>query len=368
MNSWRKYIVFLVCSTILNNIFAAGFTVEQPRDEKFFNYKANYLIQTHLFQKRLKKKWDNPEISTSKKWVGYNENLTQKQVIDFENNTIALETITTSEQQAKFEFPVLLQDLYNKSLQDALKNDPIDTDTIKSINENNNAVLIDLSDLEIQNELQTQLQNAPLIKVQHKDHAIYKTKLKLPKKSVQKKAKRYFKVVKKYSQRYKIEANLIYAIMHSESDFNPLARSTAPAYGLMQIVPQTAGMDAYRFVYKKTRIPSSKYLYNPDNNIKLGSAYLHLLYFYIFKDVENDKSRLYLTIAAYNSGAGNVSRAFIDSTKVQNAIETINTMQPQMVYDKMLKDLPYNETKRYLEKVTAKLEAYEQLLKNDFAL
>ena len=360
------YIILFVLS--VNTLVAAGFTVQKPQETEFFAYKQNYLIQTYKYTKKIKQKWDSVEYTTSKKWVGYNKDLTQKQVIDFENNTIALETITTSSENAKLQFPILLKDLYNKSLQEALQNDPIDTDTKTKQTQNEKIELIDLQDEDIQNELEKQLEESPLIKVTHKDHTIYKTKLKLPKRSIIKKAKRYYEIVQKYSQKYNINANLIYSIIHSESDFNPLARSTAPAYGLMQIVPQSAGMDAYKFVYKKNRVPNSQYLYNPDNNIKLGSAYLHLLYFYIFKDVPNELSRMYLTIAAYNSGAGNVSKAFVDSTNVKKAIQLINIMEPQMVFNKLIQDLPYNETKRYLEKVTSKLDQYAQLLKSDFVL
>lgn len=363
-----KLFYIILCIVFAHTLFASGFTIQVPKKQEFFDYKQNYLIQTHKFTKKIKQKWDSVEYSTSKKWVGYNEDLTQKQVIDFEKNTIALETISKSDYQAKLEFPVLLKDLYKKSLQEAIKNDPIDTDTKTKVLQNDTVEIIDLQDTQIQHELEEQLQNAPMIKVQYKDHTIYKTKLKLPKKSIVRKAKRYIDIVKKYSKKYKIEPHLVYAIIHSESDFNPMARSSAPAYGLMQIVPQTAGMDAYKFVYRKKRIPSSQYLYNPDNNIKLGSAYLHLLYFYIFKEVANEKSRRYLTIAAYNTGAGNVSKAFVNSTSVKRAIKKINTLDPQMVYNIMLEKLPYKETKKYIEKVTGKLEAYNTLLLNDFTL
>ena len=71
----------------------------------------------------------------------------------------------------------------------------------------------------------------------------------------------------------KIPQELIYAIMESESSFNPMARSNIPAYGLMQIVPRSAGIDAYNFLYKEKKLLSSRYLYNPSNNIKMGTAY-----------------------------------------------------------------------------------------------
>ena len=62
-----------------------------------------------------------------------------------------------------------------------------------------------------------------------------------------------------------------------------MARSHIPAYGLMQIVPKTAGIDAYQYLYNKKRLLSSSYLYNSENNIEIGSAYLHILYYKYLK-------------------------------------------------------------------------------------
>ncbi|MFC1814544.1 murein transglycosylase domain-containing protein [Thermodesulfobacteriota bacterium] len=101
----------------------------------------------------------------------------------------------------------------------------------------------------------------------------------------------------------------LYAIMKTESDFNPYALSHAPAFGLMQIVPATAGRDVSIYL-EKEGLPSDKFLFNPENNIKYGATYLHLLNYKYFKEINNPVSREYCVIAAYNTGAGNVLRTF----------------------------------------------------------
>lgn len=51
---------------------------------------------------------------------------------------------------------------------------------------------------------------------------------------------KYADIVRRASQRYDIPEDLIYAIIKTESSFNPYAVSWANAYGLMQVVPKTA--------------------------------------------------------------------------------------------------------------------------------
>ena len=66
-----------------------------------------------------------------------------------------------------------------------------------------------------------------------------------------KKAKEVKPYVDKYSQKEQIPIEFIFAIIHSESSFNPLSRSYVPAFGLMQIVPTTAGADAMQYISGK---------------------------------------------------------------------------------------------------------------------
>lgn len=183
----------------------------------------------------------------------------------------------------------------------------------------------------------------------------------MPSDAMVKKSKEYESEVTKQGKIREIPKSLIFAIMHSESSFNPKARSHIPAFGLMQIVPSSAGRDVYNFLYKEEKLVSDTYLYNSTNNITMGTAYLHMLYYKYLSRITNDESRLYCAIAAYNTGAGNVARTFSKTTNMANAAPIINSMTPKQVYNKLLKDLPYDETKNYLQKVTARMHSYSEI-------
>ena len=155
--------------------------------------------------------------------------------------------------------------------------------------------------------------------------------------------------VKQYANRFKMEEALVYAVIQTESDFNQYAVSGAGAYGLMQIVPRTAGRDAYLYVKKRDHIPSKQYLFNAKNNIELGVAYLRLLDTKHFAAIKNPLSREYCIISAYNTGSGNVLKVFHkDRYKAQ---QIINRLSPRDVYIKLRNHLPYMETRNYLQKV-----------------
>jgi len=90
-------------------------------------------------------------------------------------------------------------------------------------------------------------------------------------------SQRFQDFINDYSNQFKLPPELIYAVIHTESYFNPKAKSHVPAFGLMQIVPKYAGRDAYQFLYDQDKMLSSNYLYEPKQNIELGTAYLRLL-------------------------------------------------------------------------------------------
>lgn len=160
------------------------------------------------------------------------------------------------------------------------------------------------------------------------------------------------------SGRFKVPDELVFSVIENESSFNPRAISPIPAYGLMQLVPRTGGADAYEFVYGKQRIVDMEYLFNPLHNIELGAAYLHLLHYRYFRKLENPESRLYCSIAGYNTGPGNVSRAFTGTKKLSPLAAAVNSMTPRQVYERLESDLPYEETRRYLVKVTRSMKKY----------
>lgn len=164
-------------------------------------------------------------------------------------------------------------------------------------------------------------------------------------------AQRYRPLVDRYAAQYKVSPSLIYAIIKTESNFNPFAVSSAPAYGLMQLVPASGGREGWRIAKGEDGIPSKHYLFEPENNIELGVAYLNILSFKQLERVENPIAREYCVISAYNTGPSNVLRAF--SKNKDEAVNIINSLQPPEIYQRLRAQLPYDETRRYLHKVVS---------------
>jgi membrane-bound lytic murein transglycosylase C len=163
-------------------------------------------------------------------------------------------------------------------------------------------------------------------------------------------AARYQASVDKYATQYHVRPSLVLAIMRTESNFNPFAVSGAPAYGLMQLVPTSAGREAYRRVQGVDQVPSSDYLLDPEHSIELGTVYLGILSNEEFHAIEKQDSREYCVIAAYNTGPHNVTRTFAADRK--EALSDINGMDSAAVYERLKTKLPYEETRQYVVKVT----------------
>lgn len=168
---------------------------------------------------------------------------------------------------------------------------------------------------------------------------------------VNRQAAHYAPVVQRYARRFDVSESLIYAVIKTESNFNPFAVSSAPAYGLMQIVPTTAGRDAFHHAFNEDRIPQRDYLFVAKQNIELGAAYLDLLESDYLAGVRHPVSREYCTIAAYNGGIGSVLRTFGDGR--ESALQAINQAKPAEVYHHLRQKLPRAETRQYLAKVLA---------------
>lgn len=89
--------------------------------------------------------------------------------------------------------------------------------------------------------------------------------------------------------RYKIPANLVRAVMHAESAFNPGAVSAVGASGLMQLMPETA-----RDMFVKD-------IFEPRENIEGGVRYLRVL----ANEFDGDMVKM---VAGYNAGPDAVRR------------------------------------------------------------
>jgi soluble lytic murein transglycosylase len=107
---------------------------------------------------------------------------------------------------------------------------------------------------------------------------------------------RYTAIVRGHAAHYDLDPAMLAAVIEAESKFNPNARSSAGAVGLMQLTPRTAKGIA---LYTGGHNFHLSDLTNPEINVRYGAWYLrHLL------DHYHDDERL--ALAAYNAGEENV--------------------------------------------------------------
>lgn len=169
-------------------------------------------------------------------------------------------------------------------------------------------------------------------------------------------AARFAHYIEAAAREFGLDPNLLYAIMETESHFNPFAVSRTGALGLMQIMPERAGRDAMKLLTGVSRAPTQVELIDPKTNIRLGAAYLALLQQHYLKAIEHPRSREYAVIAAYNGGASRAIAVFSDNPP--QAMRSINALPPQMVYDSIKRRHASAETRGYLEKVTTAKSRY----------
>ena len=325
------------------------------RDIKRFEKDFKNLMAT--FRKAVFAVWSKKEAKEPKPkvYVKYTQNYLSRAAVDFDKGLITIETLDqkTPEKSLKTAIATTLLTPDDPRAVDLYTAKPIKLGEIpflyREVKDHEGKDIRwawraeRFADHLVANRLQTrQIKNHGTVKT------IYYLSTAMVKDHLLVRAKKYMMLVQRSAKEFSVSKNLIYAIMKTESDFNPYAVSSAPAFGLMQIVPTTAGQDVNRFL-KKSGLPTREFLFKPANNIKYGSAYLHLLNYKYLNDIQNPVSREYCVIAAYNTGAGNVLRTF--DRKRGLAPERINRLDPLDVFNTLRRKLPYKETRRYLVKV-----------------
>lgn len=145
----------------------------------------------------------------------------------------------------------------------------------------------------------------------------------------------------KYSQRYNVDPCLVAAVIKAESNFDGNAVSHRGAYGLMQIMPDTALWVAKNMELKDYKLEK---LYDNEINIAMGCWYINNLNKEFNGDIE-------LVLAAYNGGRGNVQKWLKDSKYSDDG--------------KKLKSIPFGETDKYVKKVKTNYNIYLKLYKDE---
>jgi len=343
------------------------------------------------FRREVRATWQDFEISTKKDWVEYSEDLTGRSRVDFETGEVEVEVLVPEEQAVqnpKATTERLAQEI-ERLVEDRGKARDYPLPAAPPIEE---PAAVPAPPKEIppppllpspvlEDQLQTQT-GRPVSSENKKEFAreivetrpLKETVMETEKGNLVKarvafslvpdhlriRGEKYLASVRRESGRFDISVPLAFAVIHTESYFNPKATSPAPAYGLMQLVPRSGARDAYRFVYGQDRILPPDYLYVPGNNVELGCAYLGLLKNRYFRNVKDPQNALYCAIASYNTGAGNLSRSLAGKARIQPAIDRVNTMDPEEFYTYLRENLPYAETRDYIKKVRERMRLYKE--------
>lgn len=147
----------------------------------------------------------------------------------------------------------------------------------------------------------------------------------------------YEDIVGKYAKQYNIDKSLVASIILAESHFTSDAKSHRGAVGLMQIMPDTGAWIAKNIGDKSY---NAEKLYDPETNIHYGVWYISFL----MKEFKNNEV---LTVAAYNAGHGQIE-------------EWIKMYRWGKDF-RDFKQIPFEETRNYVEKVFNNKKSYQKL-------
>ena len=135
-----------------------------------------------------------------------------------------------------------------------------------------------------------------------------------------------------------VPVSFLIAFARQESAFDPVARSTANARGILQMLHSTARSAARRAGESS---PTLSDLYDPEINIRLGGHHIAWL-------LKRYDQMLPLTAAAYNAGESRANRWIRDAAG--------------WPMDVWIETIPFRETRDYVKNVLAFNQVYSHLL------
>ncbi len=337
--------------------------------------KAEYNRLMGRLQDESGKQWGPREARTlpgRTRYVKYTENYRNRVVVDYDAGTILIEHLDDAQVRDKLRRATVVAlltpgdpgavDLFSDK-EVTLDGTPYLQDLVV---DQNDVVLRTREDVERYADfLVGQRLQQRRIDVRGRTKTVYYVRMNMVQGDIDPRALKYAGLVREHSERTRVSRSLIYTIIRIESAFNPYAVSSAPAYGLMQLVPASGGREAYRKSRSEDVIPSKELLFVPGNNIELGSAYLGvLLQDSPLNAIRDPLSREYCAIAAYNTGPSNVYRAFSSlngRARQDEALAAINRLRPDAVFDALRRKLPYAETRSYIVKATQTRKQYAMM-------
>ncbi|MBN2789401.1 MAG: transglycosylase SLT domain-containing protein [Candidatus Delongbacteria bacterium] len=316
---------------------------KQERDAELDAYKLRVEKERKEWKEYVNKvrgQWGEYTGSTPKAWAEYSNDLKALSVVDFENNYVEIATIVDTDDKAKSEaqiqkrFEELLaakeEGTQRKLLQGQIKFEQ-DANYVKpkkkvefkepitSVPKKEEKVVTEENQKEfVKKTVEKKLKKEVILGDDGRARTKYTVTLEMVPNSIQIRAKKYMDLIEKYSKKNDLDPALVMALIHTESAFNPKAFSRRPdgtpmACGLMQIIPSQAGRDAHKALFGKDKIVEPEYLFNPENNLAMGTWYVKWLNNW-WNRIEKKKhgkassviKNEYYTVSSYNQGMGTI--------------------------------------------------------------
>jgi membrane-bound lytic murein transglycosylase C len=302
-------------------------------------------------------KWDSDLMPTREMWVDYSDDLNTRSRVDFEKGIVTIETALPA---VKAPSKGQVEANIRRQAKKLMNNRSLNGNRIldgQIMTQKGTLVVTANEDPYIKKEIVPQIKAEPKPEksADGQMRKVYRAQIKLIPNHLKVRAQKFLPVVKKYAERFDVNPQLVLSVIHTESYFNPMARSGCNAIGLMQVIPRYAGREAYRYIYKKDVLIKADHLLDPDQNIELGTAYLHLLESKYFGDYPRNPKNRYLTICGYNWGPGAMNKRIV----IPNPIHAISDGD---VFQ-LLKQKTPKETQDYLEHVTSRMPIYDVFFK-----
>jgi len=146
----------------------------------------------------------------------------------------------------------------------------------------------------------------------------------------------FWESIRRNAALHDLDPYIVAALIAQESTFDPSVRSSANAWGLMQILPSTGRRLAASLGIRRF---STSMLTNGDTNIRLGTLY--------FKRLIQQFGGSYYALASYNAG--------------ENRVVRWKAERPGMEEDEFIDDIPFPETQNYVKRILGTAEDYRSL-------
>jgi peptidoglycan lytic transglycosylase len=146
----------------------------------------------------------------------------------------------------------------------------------------------------------------------------------------------YWDQIRKHATARNLDPYLVAALINQESTFDADVRSSANAWGLMQILPSTGRRLARSLGIRRF---TTRMLTTAETNIRLGTLY--------FSNLTEQFGGAHYALASYNAG--------------ENRVVRWKAERPGFDEDEFIDDIPFPETQNYVKRILGTAEDYRML-------